>query len=74
METKNDEYLSIKIDVGLLMKKLEEWKLKQSKQLTSSVVDDGIFFSASVNDRKENDSQPSYKSKNIAVWHNVKSD
>ena len=68
-----NEFLAIKIDAGLLMKKLEEWKMKNSKQLSTVDVDPDIMLSASLNDKKlEGDSQPVYAGRGIAVWHHKK--
>jgi len=64
-----DEYITIKIDVGLLMKKIEEWKVK--KHYEPNLKDD-IMLSASLNKDRNSDEQPLYKGKNIAVWHNKK--
>ena len=64
-----DEYITIKIDVGLLMKKIEDWKMK--KHYEPNLKDD-IILSASLNKDKNSDEQPLYKGKNIAVWHNKK--
>ena len=64
-----DEYITIKIDVGLLMKKIEDWKVKKHYEPTFS---DDIMLSASLNKDRTNDEQPLYKGKNIAVWHNKK--
>jgi len=66
-----DEYITIKVDVGLLMKKIEEWKIKNSINISTFNVDNDIVFNASLNKNKNNDSQPLYVGKNIAVWHNV---
>ena len=63
-----DEYITIKIDVGLLMKKIEEWKAKKHYE----PIKDEIMFSASLNKDRNSDEQPLYKGKNIAVWHNKK--
>ena len=64
-----DEYITIKIDVGLLMKKIEDWKMK--KHYEPNLKDD-IMLSASLNKDRNSDEQPLYKGKNIAVWHNKK--
>jgi len=62
------EYLTIKMDVGLLMKKLEEWKL--DKQNNPTNTDDSIVLNAGLNEQKNADNHPLYRGKNVAVWHN----
>lgn len=65
-----DEYLTIKIDFGLLMRKLEEWKIQQMKKQIND-MDTDIMFSASLNETKSSDDKrPLYRGKGIAVWHN----
>lgn len=59
-----DEYLTIKIDIGEVWKKLEAAKKKDSEE---------VFFFASLNESKtETDNKPIYKGRNITVWHNKK--
>lgn len=64
-----DEYLSMKIDVGLLLKKVEQWKANQVRGFQQ---DENIILNVSMNKDRTKDSQPLYRGKNISVWHNVK--
>ena len=66
-----DEYLTIKVDAGILMRKIKEWTLKKEKNLDS---DDDIIFSVSINKNKTSENQPLYRGKGVAVWHNTKDD
>jgi len=59
-----DDFLAIKIDIGEVLKKIEQAKRTGSDQ---------VMFFASFNENKsENDNQPLYKSANVAVWKNKK--
>lgn len=59
-----DEFLTIKIDLGEVMKKLEQAKNRHSDQ---------VMFFAPLNENKaEGDKQPVYSNSKVAVWHNKK--